>query len=401
MVARLICRVIPRRRDLWAFGSWYGTRYGGSPRALFWYCLREQKDRLQVAWITRRRELARELRALGLPAYHRYSLRGLWISLRAGVYVFDCRSSDVNYITAAGALTVNLWHGTPIKRIEHDIDDPDHPYSRAHHGRWWWRALTRLAYPTNAERYDLLCASSPAAASRLAQAFRLPIVRVVVREAPCNDVLTGGAEAFGPLRRIELSVVDRLRAEKEGGKRCILYLPTFRETVESSPLQDVLDAVEPVLRSQGATLWCKLHGEDRRSVRAGHAALVEALPAELDASLLLHYADVLITDYSSVYMDFLLVDRPVVFFAYDLDRYERDDRAFYEPYRNVTPGPVVRTPTALAAEIRALLVDREPAPGPHSRARRELRHRFHATAPGESAAAASTYAEIAARVAAP
>jgi hypothetical protein len=52
----------------------------------------------------------------------------------------------------------------------------------------------------------------------------------------------------------------------------------------------------------------------------------------------LPHADALVTDYSSVLFEYLLLDRPIVFYPYDLDRYRRS-RDFYYDYEKVTPGP--------------------------------------------------------------
>ena len=401
LAIRVLVRAVPRRREVWLFGSWYGTRFAGSPRALFLYCLRHRPD-LSVAWITRRRSLVQELRRLGLPVYHRFSLRGLWLSVRAGVYLFDCRSSDVNYVTSAGAVNVNLWHGIPLKRIEHDIADPSHPFQRSHIGSWWMRALQRLSHPTNGERYDLLCAASPFVARRLAQAFRIPVSRVLVAEAPCNDALVAGPEAYEPLREAEAALVGQLHQSRQAGRRLIAYLPTFRDRSPETPEVALdLTALEAMLGRYDAILWCKLHGEDRRRFAgATGAERVRVLPTDTDASLLLHFMDVLITDYSSVYFDFLLLDRPIVFFAYDLAEYQRSSRSLYDPYERVTPGPIVRTTTALMEALEEVLSAYEDGSGKYAKARQELCARVHGPLPTGTRASAAAYATIAQTLAA-
>jgi len=379
--ARLVARLVPRRRDLWVFGSWYGTRFSGSPRALFVYCLRFRATEISVAWISRRRELVRELRALGLPAYHRFSIRGLWLCLRAGVYVFDCRSSDINYVTSGGAVTINLWHGTPLKRIEHDIEDPTHPYQRAHVGSWWRRVFYRVVRPTDAERYDFVCAASPFVAERLAQAFRMPIARILVGEAPCNDALLVGAAAYTPLRQLDHSLLSRLEAHREAGTRVVAYLPTFRDAGNASSDKVSIEwgRLEPVLRRSGAVFCWKAHGEDRRQLPHDMGGgLLEALPTEVDAHLLLHKVDVLITDYSSIYFDYLLTDRPIIFYAYDLSHYVGASRTLYEPYGEVTPGLLARDSDELASALASVLEDYTAACQRHAEQRRMLRARLHA-----------------------
>lgn len=53
----------------------------------------------------------------------------------------------------------------------------------------------------------------------------------------------------------------------------------------------------------------------------------------------LNISDVLITDYSSVYFDFLLKDKPIIFFPYDLEIYMSESRELYYEYDSITPGP--------------------------------------------------------------
>ena len=66
-------------------------------------------------------------------------------------------------------------------------------------------------------------------------------------------------------------------------------------------------------------------------------------------------ADIMITDYSSCYIDYLLLDRPMVFFNYDMEHYLENDRTLYFEYDSVTPGPKCKTRDELTEILVQLL----------------------------------------------
>jgi CDP-glycerol glycerophosphotransferase len=91
----------------------------------------------------------------------------------------------------------------------------------------------------------------------------------------------------------------------------------------------------------------------------GRSATVST-PGVVDASYypdvadLYTAADVLVTDYSSAMFDFAITGRPILFYVYDLERYQDSTRGFYFDLFTAPPGPVVRTPDELVAALASL-----------------------------------------------
>lgn len=141
------------------------------------------------------------------------------------------------------------------------------------------------------------------------------------------------------------------------GKKLVLYAPTFRDDPEQNEkLLENFDA-EKLLSLLGDeyALLLRLHPQVRpKAAHLNGAVDVTEYP---DVRELVVVCDALITDYSSICMDFSLLDKKTVFFAYDLEEY-RKDRDFYFDYADYVPGPV--TPCVEDA-ARALLApfDRE------------------------------------------
>lgn len=130
------------------------------------------------------------------------------------------------------------------------------------------------------------------------------------------------------------------------GKKVILYAPTFRGRVAKAKTPDCFD-LEQFYRALG----------DQYVVITKHHPLVKVLPEipehlqgsfAMDATKsmtiedLLMVSDICISDYSSLIFEYSLFERPMLFYAYDLENYF-DWRGFYYPYEELTPGPVCRT----------------------------------------------------------
>lgn len=103
--------------------------------------------------------------------------------------------------------------------------------------------------------------------------------------------------------------------------------------------------LEACLVRHNAVMLLKMHYYHQESNpfadMVHHQSRIHWLSAEESPELnpLLPFVDVLITDYSSAYIDYLLLDRPVVFAPFDLEQYLANDRELYEDYDSSTPGP--------------------------------------------------------------
>lgn len=128
------------------------------------------------------------------------------------------------------------------------------------------------------------------------------------------------------------------------GKKIVLWAPTFRGNAATPEIVDMafLERLRETLGEEWLVIT-KLHPHLQKHVGSDEC--------QIPTERLLPVTDVLISDYSSVIYDFLLLERPVVFYAPDLDYFEEKDQ-FYIDYRQEMPGPVVEDETLLAEAVR-------------------------------------------------
>ena len=182
------------------------------------------------------------------------------------------------------------------------------------------------------ERLDFVICSSKNVAPIYARAFGVPAEKVLPLGSPRTDYLLGRKDAEAI--RAEF---DRAHPECKG-KKLVLYAPTFRDDPEKDKkLLDRLniDLFERELGGEYALL-VKLHPQINSSCAPSGAIDVTSGYPINDLTLI---CDILITDYSSVCMDFALLSKPCVFFAFDLEEYEKE-RSFYFDYESYVPGTV-------------------------------------------------------------
>ena len=289
------------------------------------------------------------LKNAGLPAI-RPDVRGVKILTSAGVIVMDDQPVHQleAYLLGQGAHKIQLWHGIPLKKIGFPEADSAVNMSptKAKNLRSNYSACQTVA-STSAWVTDRLFSKVFKADTFLELGY--PRNDILLRAPEKNDLLNANAECYATVKR----------HRKSGGK-VVVYMPTYRD----SGLDFVDESGRVVLQPQELAEFARAHNvlfllklhpyvDDRRfSAIPG----VIRYPSHQDIYPLLPLADALVTDYSSVYMDYLLLNRPIHFFPYDLRRYGIQDREFFFPYKDMTPGPIARTQGELLADLHASLI---------------------------------------------
>ena len=361
-----------RDESVWVFGARGGEAFVDNAKYLYLHVAAEHPE-VRPVWLSKDPEVVAALGRRGYEAHHAFSLSGVALALRAGVVVITQGLRDVNLACAGGATIVNLWHGVPLKRIAWDAERAE-------------RSLPfRLASDYLDRRTDLLATTGEAAIDPFVSGLRVDPERVAVTGYPRNDVLV--RDLPGMDVGTGTAPIDRMRRLAADGP-VVMYLPTFRGSGSGSAgVTEQFDfaVLDAFLAEHDASLVIKTHPKERLDLEERALSRVVSLPAGVDVYPLLRHVDVLVTDYSSVMFDYLLLDEPVVLYAYDLDRY-RTRRRFYYRYEAVAPGPVTREFDELLAALERVL---ETGGGTDGDAfavrRRAVRERFFAHPPGGAA----------------
>jgi CDP-glycerol glycerophosphotransferase (TagB/SpsB family) len=371
-----LCGLLPRRMDLWVFGSWGGYRFADNAASFFRYCHEQELDGIRLVWISRDRAIVDRLRSAGYEAHLNWSLHGMAACLRAGVHLFDCFAKDTNFWLSRGAIKINLWSGVPMKTFEREIDVPGSRYYRLFHGSLPERIFLSLMMPWHVERPDLIIATSQETAAITRRAFDVPAERVVVTGFPRNDALLGGRT-----KDLHDGVPGALSNALSAGERIFLYLPTFRDS--GDPYYEAIDwpALNRLLARYHARLFCKFHPVTRTQLGKPLSQITE-LPQDIDIYPLLPHVEAMVSDYSSVIFDYMLLGRPIIYFMPDLDQFVRSSRRLsFEP-ADIAVGPICADHAGLMAAIEAVATGASPA-GPNERS--QVLSRLHAYIDANSA----------------
>jgi CDP-glycerol glycerophosphotransferase len=342
----LLIIFIPRRRDLWVFGGWYGRRFTDNSKYLFLYVANEMPP-IKAIWITRDERLLRKLRAAGYKAYMANSLRGLLYCLRAKYHIVDQDPDiDINSMTSPGAVCVQLWHGIPIKNIESywakDIGRPVHRFRSA---------LSKFFCWTD----PYVIATSKFTADLIRKGFGLKDRNMLITGYPRNDpFFSNDFEKRFKDKDIQKEI-DRIRRWKRDGHLIAFFLPTFRENTKELFLGtadiDEITEFDGFLAKNRIKVLTKGHPAAQIKIGPRPFRNIMDLHHQLDLFPILKHVDLLITDYSSVCYDFMLLDRPMIFYPYDYDDYANRDRGFILDYDRYTPGVKVFDLEALKGAI--------------------------------------------------
>lgn len=304
----------------------------------------------------------------GYKAYKSYGLKGTWYSMRARVGIFSHWTSDLNIFATSNMKLVNLWHGTPLKKISYD-DEKHSPYDTR---------LREIIYPffpflTRGISGALITIPAPMMAKTFASAFRISEKSARLTGYARNDVFFKKEVEQFPIKE---KILELRRKNKVG-----VYLPTHRKKGKfdiTKILSDNLDKINSDFVNDGIVLLVKFHYYDllylkKESFDYSNIIFLNDKDINHDIYPLLAMSDFLLTDYSSVYFDYLLTDKPIVFTPFDYEQYLSEEREFYYNYDEITPGPKAYSWDEVSEKIRGAFDD----PEKYRERRREIRDRFN------------------------
>lgn len=400
LLAVLLSFFVPRVSERWVFGSGIGVGEGALPLARE---LRASDPEARIIWLVDDDNddgagavgavQAERAAAEGFEALPRRGWAGFWATLRARYVVVTHGFGDANRFGVLGATVIHLGHGVPLKRLH--LDSSVTTRVRAPGPL---RSLLARMYRVGARSIALYVAASPEAADRLRSAYRVDPGKVRALGDPRDDALA--AQARDPRTaahaRTELRALLGLPEEADpGAEPLLLYAPTWRDGAPDPavPSADEARAIARALERLGARLAIRSHPLGAGEYDAALGERVLRLDATVlpEVTPLLGGFDAVITDYSSIAVDFALTGRPILWFAPDLAEYGAS-RGLYEPLEVTAAGRVLCDWEGVLHRLEEVLPAGTVARRSAEADSRALASRFHAHP--EGAAAARVLAEI-------
>lgn len=332
-------------KNIIVFESFHGKQCSDSPKAIYDYI---QKENLQIECIwSVKKGYTYLFEDEKIPFITRLGVKWLFIMPRAKFWVVNTRlpkwmkkNKKTTYI--------QTWHGTPLKKLGLDIETIRMPENKT--------VQYKSEFTKESSRWDILISPNKYSTSIFRNAFGYN-GQVLEIGYPRNDSLKSDN-----VENIKQQTKDKLSIQTYN--KVILYAPTWRDDEfykkgsyqynNHFPFLDILNIDESII------ILTRLHYliSDALDI-SKYSGRVRDVSRYPDISQLYLISDLLITDYSSVMFDFGLTKKPMIFFMYDKEKYEKKTRGFYFDPDEVLPGPIVTDTVSLVDAVEKELNSQE------------------------------------------
>lgn len=354
----------------WIFGEWYGTRANDNACFLANYISEKYKEKnnLDLVWLA---DNSADLHLLNrkIRVVNRNSEEARKLLYEAGVSIVnqgivDLTPDDLNY--AKGSISINLWHGIPWKHVFLD------QFSNVADNKLFKKQREKLASDLTAADYWL--APSDDMRNILIRANFVKPENIIKTGYPRNSYFYNEDE----LSHLRNTLINKIGANEDS--KIIAYMPTFRDQGDDVfSFNSLADDKEfySWLEDNDVYIIQKAHfvNEEKHHLTGIQADKINNRiinDNDIAAFELMGASDILVTDYSSCFFDYLILDRPIVHFIYDYDKYVKQDRGVYYTADEVCCGDAVRTVNELKSALAANIAD----PNKNKELRKRRREEF-------------------------
>ena len=268
------------------------------------------------------------------------SLKGVITLLKASQIVVDYSHwsyrNPLYFFLSLKAKKVHLWHGLTFKPVELGLIANGTPYLKS-------RLFRHVV------NYDLMVSTSDFWTKHLYKKYFLA-KDVENYGYPRNDVLFRTPDHLD-LIGVDVNKFKLLKMAKEKGHKIAIYSPTFRDdgsdAFSSGHLN--IEKLNAFLSKHNIILVLKMHPLNARTYE--DLSNIVNYDKDFDVYPVMSLSDMMITDYSSIYIDYLIIDRPIVFFNYDYEKYLEQNRKLQTKFLDTIPGVVTTEQEGLEKAI--------------------------------------------------
>lgn len=319
---------LPINKKRVMFESFLGRNVSGNPKYLYEQMIKDGLDnKYDLIWILN--NIDEPINGSGKKV-KRKTLKYYYYMATSKYWIFNCRQAD-EIIKRKENIYLQTWHGTPLKKLAMDMDNVNMA------GQTDINEYKEKFY-NNSRRWDYLLIQNDYSREIFKKAFAFN--KTILNGYPANDILytENNKESIDKIK-------DKLNIPKN--KKIILYAPTWRDDNFYKKghyrmnIELDLDRMQKELGNEYIILL-RMHYLITNNINIEkYKGFVYDYSQGYDIQELYLVSDILITDYSSVMFDYSNLNRPIIFFTYDIEQYRDALRGFYFDFEEEAPGPLV------------------------------------------------------------
>jgi CDP-glycerol glycerophosphotransferase len=323
----LVLGLLPKKRNLMIFESFHGTQYSDNPRAIFEYMRRFHPD-YELVWSVDKRK-QQLFKSQNIPYIKRFTLKWFLIMPKARFWINNVRLPQW-MPRPRGTVYLQTWHGTPLKKLGLNIEEVHMPGTETE--------IYRNNIVGESKNWSYLISPNNYSSEIFRSAFGFN-GEIIESGYPRNDKLyTAGENETAAIK-------ENLKIPKD--KKIILYAPTWRDDdyfkvgQYKFTFQFELDKMKERFGDEFVLLTRMHYLVAENFDFTAYGDFVKDVSSYPDIADLYLVSDILITDYSSVFFDYAGLNRPIIFYMYDIEDYRDRLRGFYFDIEKDAPGPIV------------------------------------------------------------
>ena len=314
-------------KDNWiVFETFRGQNYADSPKYIYEYIEKAYPGQYKCIWVLNNRHISIPYSGVRVK---RFSVQYAYYLARSKYLLFNVRQ-PLWFKKREGQVFLQTWHGTPLKKLVFDQEEVTAA-----------SPLYKKQFYRQKQEWDYLIAANPFSTNIFRSCF-LYDGKILESGYPRNDLLHN---------KDRNSMAHRIRASLSipKDKKTILYAPTWRDDEYYGKGQykfqlqlDLRYMQEKLGNDYVVLIRTHYYIADKLDLD-GYQGFVYNLSNYDDITEVYLISDICITDYSSVLFDYINLQRPILFYPYDLAKYRDVLRGFYIDMENDLPGPLLFT----------------------------------------------------------